>query len=257
MDRFLKDHFAAILAKDAAAALAGYAPGAVGILHLDGTSRVLSGAALARALCDLVSPGVLGGKRRLRVLEERTGGNYGVLALSSEGFTPFLCYTCIVKNEKIAYMTLYAHRPAFQLLLAEEDRRVPRGKAAKRLFYKHAAAMMSVNADVIVRDYAPDAVVITNLAGETCTGRPEIRAFCASLMKSVGKIVKGFRFHGFHALRWSTRDAAQGLLLFVGEAGSLGTIMTETYWVQDGKIKFEASVCSGEMLELVKRAVGE
>ena len=31
--------------------------------------------------------------------------------------------------------------------------------------------------------------------------------------------------------------------------------MTETYWVENGKIQFETSVCGGEVLELIRTSL--
>ena len=126
------------------------------------------------------------------------------------------------------------------------------GNQARRVFYKHALAMMSVSADVIVKDYDENALVVTNLAGSACEGKAQIHAFCDHLMHSYGKILKSLRLHGLSAIHWKTTPAGGHLALFALDARCLGMVMTETYWVEDGKIRFESSICRGGMQETIQ-----
>ena len=60
------------------------------------------------------------------------------------------------------------------------------------------------------------------------------------------------RLHGLSAIHWKTTPAGGHLALFALDARCLGMVMTETYWVEDGKIRFESSICRGGMQETIQ-----
>lgn len=254
MDYLIDNHFNKLLCGDIKGAFSDYSKKIICIAHVNGKSETLTGKAAAHLLWNMAKVLSLGSKQDVQVLMNRSTQAHGVLTLKNESFSPFLSYTCIVKNGKIAYMTMYVYKPAYNIL-PHPLTPMPKGKLAKKLFHKHVLAMLSVNADVIVKDYAPNAVVITNMAEDTCNGRQQIHSFCGRLMKSSLRIIKKLRIHGFPKIKWQTKSAADGLLLFVCEAEAFGSIMTETYWVENGKIQFETSVCSGEVLELIRTSL--
>lgn len=252
MGRLIGSHFERILHGKIEETASDYSEELVCIIHTNGKSLTLAGRLAADLLQAMWKEIPFGGTDGVRILVNRHSSDYGVLTVDSGAFSPFISYTCIVKHGKIAYATLYL----FELkkdIFPEKAAQMPKGKAVKRLFHKHVRAMFSRNADVIVKDYAQDAVVITNMAKDVCRGKPEIHRFCSQLMESSWEIVKQMKFHGFPKLRWKTKSAVNGLMLFVCEADAIGSVMTETYWVEDDKIKFEASVCGGDMLEIVDK----
>lgn len=182
------------------------------------------------------------------VLVNRTTENYGVLTVQS-AFAPFLSYACIVQGEKITGATLYIYQPSERIVHAGTP--MPKSKPASKMFYKHVRAMFSVSAKVITKDYAESGVVITNMTGDVCEGKGQIYAFCDHLMKNCWTLIRKMNFHGISSVRWKLRSAGEGLLLFTIEAPKMGMVMTESYWIEDGKIQFECSIAHGAMLDLV------
>ena len=45
---------------------------------------------------------------------------------------------------------------------------------------------------------------------------------------------------------------SDGVLLLVCEAKAMRMVMTETYYVKDGKIQFESSIFGGRMLNAIR-----
>lgn len=247
MNTFLYNHFESFLTSQTKRAFSDFSQDLVCIVNINNQAKRLHYSAARNLLSELFSNIDAG---TVKVLVKECSDEFGVLTLSIPRLSSFLSYTCIVENGKISRITLYVPALKRNYRLSPDSFK-SHNQMAKRKFYKHALAMMSANADVIVRDYADDAVVITNLADHVCSGKPAIHAFCSGLMKSCFKIIKGLRFHGFSKIKWQTMEA-DGLLLFVCEAKCFHTLMTETYWVPNGKIKFEASVCKGDMLRIIR-----
>lgn len=186
----------------------------------------------------------------LQVSVKQSTEDYGVLTVKSK-FAPFLSYTCIVKNGRIAYMTLYIYQPAKNILPSNLPP-MPKCKAASKMFGKHLRAMFSMKASVITKDYGKNAVVITNMSKDTCNGIDEIYKFCDDLMKNSRALIKKMSFKGITSVRWKSRSAGEGLFLFTIEAPKMGMVMTETYWVENGKIQFENSIADGKMIDLLQ-----
>lgn len=186
----------------------------------------------------------------LEILVEENKKGYGVLTFSAEGVSDFVSYVCVAQDEEIKYITLLVHELQFEIALPETHKQ--KKTEARKMFYKHCAAMMSASANVITKDYDDKAVVITNMSKDICDGKEEIYSFCDTLMKSVFKILKSFRFYGFSKIKWRTTGIKDGLLLFVVDAKCFDMIMTESYWVKDGKIQFETSICKGGMLDCIR-----
>lgn len=251
MSNRIENHFQKILNGDGREVLSDFSKKTVCIAHVNGKSETLLGKSAAHLLWNLEKVLFPNETSEVEVLLKRVAGDYGVLTLKSECFSDFISYSCIEKNGKIAYMTLYVHEPSCNIL-PKPCALLAEGKQAKKLFYRHVRAMFSVSADVIAKDYSENGIVMTNMAKDTCNGKAEIHAFCDELMKSSWKIIKKLRIHGFPSVKWKTKSAADGLMLFVCEVKAFGSFMTETYWVEDGKIQFESAVCGGEMPKLVQ-----
>ena len=250
MGQIIQDHFRKILNNDEKGIAADFGSGLVSILSIGNAARTMPRQPTIRFLQWMVEEIPFGDPSDATVLVNRSTPDYGVLAVSSKSHAPFLVYTCIVKDGKIAYVTLYISEPKAQFspILHSE---MGKGKEAKKVFHKHVRAMFSMSADVITKDYREDAVVITNMAKDICDGKKEIHSFCASLMKSSWGIMKKIRLHGFPAIKWKTKAIPDGVLLLVCEAKALGMVMTETYYVKGGKIQFESSIGNGEIMDMI------
>lgn len=188
------------------------------------------------------------------VLVNRTTDTNGVLTVRSS-FAPFLSYACIAKNGKITGATLYLYNPARSINLDAVP--MPECKEANKMFWKHVRAMFSISAKVITKDYDENGVVITNMAKDVCNGKPQIYNFCDHLMKNCLTLLKKMDFHGISSVRWKICSAGDGLLLFTIEAPKMGMVMTESYYVKNGKIQFECSIADGAMLDLVHDLLDE
>lgn len=250
MEHILQAHFRKILFRDEKGIALDFGPDLVSILHIGHSSRTMPRRPTLRFLQWLVREIPFDDPNDTAVLVNRSTPDYGVLAVSSRSFAPFISYTCIIKNGRIAYVTLYVSEPKARVFPALH-KALGAGKEAEKVFHKHVRAMFSMSADVITKDYSEDAVVITNMAKDICDGKREIHAFCASLMRSSWGILKKIRLHGLPAIRWKTKAIPGGVLLFVCEAKALGMVMTETYFVKDGKIQFEDSIGNGEIVEMI------
>ena len=247
MENLITKHFEQILRGFPADAVFDYSKELICIAHVNGHSETLNYVSTVKLMKNLAQVVHADDSDDVEVLVNRSTLDYGVLALRSKAFAPFISYTCMVKNGQIRYVTLYISEPA-QDIFPSPATQFPDAPAAKKMFYKHVRAMFSMSADVIVKDYGENAVVITNMAKDTCSGKAAIHLFCSQLMKVSKSIIKSLKPHGFPTFKWRVKTAAGGLLLFVMESKAFGTVMTETYWVEDGKIQFESSICSGEMM---------
>ena len=248
MDQTIQRHFAAFRRMDLPAVLGGYAPGLTAVVQAGAAGRTLGRQGLGRLLALLFRQAAA---RSLQVLCQDGRGDWGVLALSAPDETLFINYVCRVQGGAVTHLTLYVCDPSGQTRLPVRNI-AAKGNQARRVFYKHALAMMSASADVIVKDYDENALVVTNLAGSACEGKAQVHAFCDHLMHSYGKILKSLRLHGLSAIHWKTTPAGGHLALFALDARCLGMVMTETYWVEDGKIRFESSICRGGMQETIQ-----
>ncbi|MDO4272159.1 MAG: hypothetical protein Q4D16_00695 [Eubacteriales bacterium] len=248
MDNILQEHFQKILSKDTKGILSDFSENLVSIIHVDGTSKTMTYYPSVQLLQSIIKDITSGSLDEKNILVNRCTPDCGVLTLRSRSFAPFLSYTCIVKDGKISYFTLYVFSPKKKITPAAYSE-MKKGRQVKHVFHKHFLAMFSMNADVITKDYRDDAVVITNMAKTVCSGKEEIHTFCSHLMKSSWKIMKKIKIHGFPMIKWNTKSIPDGIMLLVCEAKALGTVMTETYYVKDGKIQFESSICGGRMLK--------
>lgn len=247
-NHFIREHFHKILNKDTDGILTDFDTNLVSIVHAEGTSATMSASAAILLIKRLVREIPFGRKDDVHILVNRCTPDYGVLSIHSSSFAPFLSYTCIVKNGKIAYYTLYIYNPKRELL-PFTDTSMKTDRQAKKIFRKHFLAMFTMNPDVITKDYEDSAVVITNMAKTICNGKKEIHSFCSSLMKSSGAIIRHISIRGFPRIMWKTTSVPDGILFLVCEAKAMGTVMTETYYIKDGKIQFESSICGGRMLK--------
>lgn len=177
----IEKHFEKLLQGSLSAA-EDYADSLVCIARTGGNPETLDLAGAKALLTGLLQAGAFYGAQ---ILVNRNTENYGVLTVQS-GFAPFLSYACVIRNEKIAGMTLYAYRPAEDI--TPPGTPVPRCKDAEKMFNKHFRAMFSMKASVITKDYAKDGVVITNMARGVCDGKPQIYDFCDHLMKNSRKL---------------------------------------------------------------------
>lgn len=251
MSNLLEEHFTALMEGREHDALAAYSKKLVAIAHVNGKAETLlydSATDLMQNLCRAARLGQP--DANLSVLVRKNTADYGVLALCCKPFSDFISYACIVKKGKIVRMTLYVHAPSKNILLLPATP-MKKGVRASRMFRKHVLAMFSLSANVITKDYAENGVVITNFTDSICDGKPQIYAFCDTLMKSAWSIIKGLRPHRPLSMKWHTKSAAGGLYLFVLEAKAFGTVMTETYWVEGDAIAFECSIADGEMMHLI------
>ena len=246
MNSLLERHFEKILRGDASAT-EDYSKNLICIARVGGKPETLDSSGTKTLLIRLQKAISF---PDAHMLVKRTTEEYGVLAVQSP-FAPFLSYTCIVKHRKIAYTTLYLYRPLRNLM--PHITRMPKSKNASKIFGKHFRAMFSMKAKVIVKDYAENGVVMTNMAKATCDGKEQIYDFCNHLMHKSWALMKKLNFHGITSVRWSTKSAGDGLLLFTCEAPAMKMIMTETYWVEGGKIQFECSIAHGPMLNLIHK----
>lgn len=256
MNNYIENHFEKLLTGEIKSAFADYSRTITCIADVNGKSQTLTGKHAAHLIWNLGKVLGLGTEHAPETLVRRSTEEYGVLTLKSSIFAPFISYTCIVKNGEIAYFTLYVSNPSCNIL-PKQTASLPEGKEAKKLFYKHVRAMFSMSANVITKDYAEYAVVITNMSKDICDGKSEIYLFCDNLMKSCWKIIRKLRPHSFSPIKWKTKSIDDGLMLFVCEAKAFNTVMTETYWTENGKIQFESSICSGDMPKLVQKIVGQ
>lgn len=244
MSSLVKSHLEKILRGDMTAA-EDYGNNLICIARAGGNPETLDGAGarllLTRLLKEVSFPDA-------RILVNRTSDSYGVLTVQSR-FAPFLSYACVTKGGKIAGTTLFIYKPARNIL--PEGVPMPKCQSAGKLFWKHVRAMFSIKASVITKDYAENGVVITNMAKDVCDGKPQIYAFCDHLMKNCWALIRKMDFHGITSVRLKMRSAGDGLLLFTLEAPGMNMVMTETYWVEHGKIQFECSIAHGAMLQLV------
>ncbi|MCR1838980.1 hypothetical protein [Murimonas intestini] len=247
-NHIIKEHFNKILHKDANGILSDFDKNLVSIVYADGKAKTMSCHAAIQFLQQLVREIPFDCANDVRVYVNRCTSDYGVLSVRSKSFSPFLSYTCIVKNGKISYVTLYIFEPK-RRVLPITGTKMEKGREVKRIFHRHLRAMFTMNANVITRDYEDSAVVITNMSKNTCNGKNEIHTFCSRLMKSSWSIIKHIRIHGFPKIKWKTKSVPDGVMLLVCEARAMGTVMTETYYVKNGKIQFESSICGGRMLK--------
>lgn len=246
MNTLIEKHFEKLLQGSPSAA-GDYSGSLVCIARTGGDPEALNLAGAKTLLTGLFQEGAF---QDAQILVNRTTENYGVLTVQS-GFAPFLSYACIIRNGKIAGMTLYAYRPVKNIMPPGAP--IPKCKDTRKMFNKHFRAMFSMKARVITKDYAEDGVVITNMARDICDGKPQIYDFCDHLMKNTWRLLRKMNFHGITSVRWKIRSAEKGLLLFTMEAPAMNMVMTETYWVENGKIRFECSIACGDMLDLVHK----
>lgn len=244
MSNLIKSHFEKILQADPTA-LADYSDSITCIVRVGSQPQTLNHVGIKALMTQVLSRVPF---QKADVLVNRTTAASGVLTVKSS-FAPFLSYACVAKNGKITGVTLYIYQPAENLKL--ETVSIPKSKEASKIFGKHFRAMFSLSANVITKDYAENGVVITNMTKDVCDGKPQIYAFCDHLMKSCWMLLRKMDFHGIFSARWKVLSAGDGLLLFTIEAPKMGMVMTETYFVQNGKIQFECSIADGAILELV------
>lgn len=249
MSNVIERHFEKILNADVSA-VNDYAQSIVSIVRAGGKPETLNIDGIKALMREVLTVVPFG---EVEVLVNRTTEASGVLTVKSS-FAPFLSYACVARDGKITGATLYIYQPADKLKLNTFS--MPKSKEASKMFWKHVRAMFSISADVITRDYAEDGVVITNMAKDVCDGKPKIYAFCDHLMKNCWTLIKKMNFHGISSVRWKVRSAGDGLLLFTIEAPKMGIVMTETYYVTNGKIQFECSIAHGAMLKLVHELLG-
>lgn len=254
MDYIIQEHFNKILRKDENGILSDFDKDLVSIIHADGISKTVTYHSSVQFLQRLIREIPFDRANDVHVLVNRCTPDYGVLSIHSKSFASFLTYTCIVKNGKISYVTLYIFEPK-RKVLPVIDSKMEKGTQVKKVFHKHVRAMFTMSPDVITKDYTDSAVVITNMAKNICNGKREIHTFCGVLMKSSWNIIKYIRIHGFPIIKWKTKSISGGVMLFVCEAKAMGTVMIETYFVKNGKIQFESSICGGRILKSIRSAV--
>lgn len=244
MSNVIEKHFEKILNADVSA-LEDYEQSIVSIVRAGGNPETLNIDGIKTLMKEVLTVVPFG---EAEVLVNRTTEANGVLTIKSS-FAPFLSYACVAWDGKITGATLYIYQPAENLKLNIVS--MPKSKEANKMFWKHVRAMFSISADVITKDYTENGVVITNMAKDVCDGKPQIYDFCDHLMKNCWTLIKKMSFHGISSVRWKVRSAGDGLLLFTIEAPKMGMVMTETYYVKNGKIQFECSIADGAMLDLV------
>lgn len=248
MSNLIEKHFEKLL-RGSLSAVEDYSGSFVCIARSGGNPQALNLTGAKTLLTGLLQAGAF---QNAQILVNRNSENYGVLTVQS-GFSPFLSYACMIKNGKIAGVTLYAYRPVKNVIPSGAP--IPGCKAARKMFNRHFLAMFSMKAGVITKDYARDGVVITNMAEDVCDGRQQIYDFCQHLMKNSWKLLRKMNFRGITSARWKICSAPKGLLLFTLEAPAMNMVMTETYWVKNGKIQFECSIACGDMLDLVRKTL--
>lgn len=255
MNHIIQEHFKKILSQKTDEMVSDFSRDLVSIVHIDGKSKTLAYYPTLRLL-QRVTEEIFFSEPESKVLVNRCTPDYGVLSIHSKSFAPFVNYTCIAKEGKISYVTLYIFSPKHKLL-SIEDTEMEKGKEVKKVFHKHFLAMFTMNPDVITKDYEDSAVVITNMTKNICNGKGEIYAFCHNLMKSSGRIMKHIRIGGFPVVKWKTKSLPDGILLLVCELKALRMVMTETYYVKNGKIQFESSICGGRLLKTIRENLNE
>lgn len=244
MNYIIKDHFNKILQADVNA-VKDYSKNLISIVRVGKDPETLNSDGMKLLMTQVMSNVPFD---NAKILVNRATETNGVLTIKSS-FAAFLSYTCIVENEKIIATTLYIYQPIKTLDFNTVF--IPKSKEANRMFRKHVRAMFSISANVITKDYAENGVVITNMAKDICNGKHQIYEFCDSLMTNCWRIIKKMSFRGISSIRWKVHSAGDGLLLFTIEAPKMGMIMTETYYIQNGKIQFECSIADGAMIDLV------
>lgn len=253
MNAEMNQHLEALADLQSEAFLAGLSPSLTGLASYRGKMMKLDyTAAIQLFQCLFASEACYQARSQRVVSVKESTEEFGVIALSLPTITPFCSYVCRQEAGKITAFTLVLSDLQIRLPLFAGGQIIPDSPSAKKKFYHHALMMGSLNARIIARDYAADAVVVTNMAESVCHGQAEIIQFCTRLMKQVGSILKRFKLHGAPGIRWKIGTAEAGMLLFVGEACGLNTVMTETYWISQDKIQFESSIVDGEMLQIVK-----
>lgn len=98
----------------------------------------------------------------------------------------------------------------------------------------HIEAALAKNVDMIMSDYAEDAILITNLTEQPLIGFEAIKEFCKGIMQ-------GEPDPNAAPPKFIAKEANNelGFLVFKGENNSVGA---ETYVVKNGKIVFESAV---------------
>lgn len=99
----------------------------------------------------------------------------------------------------------------------------------------HSKAMRTNNVDIILKDYAENAVVLTNLAEQPVVGKEAIRKMIEKAVRE--RVEKPSKSHSTILLQ--QEEGNYGLHIFEHkEENSLGV---ETFVVQEDKIIFESS----------------
>lgn len=100
---------------------------------------------------------------------------------------------------------------------------------------RHGAAMSSKDPEYIVKDYAENAVVITNLVEKPAVGRAEIREAIAQCLQYDVLVNED-------VVTRDVRDTVEGnRVLHVFEKPEAGAFGVETYIVENDKIVFETA----------------
>lgn len=111
MNTLIEKHFEKLLQGSPSAA-GDYSGSLVCIARTGGNPGALNLAGAKTLLTGLLQAGAF---QDAQILVNRTTKNYGVLTVQS-GFAPFLSYACIIRNGKIAGITLYAYRPVKNIM---------------------------------------------------------------------------------------------------------------------------------------------
>ena len=178
----------------------------------------------------------------LKIMYRKGTDNYVSLLVAMEPYTTFASFTYMVENDKAIYVTGYAKTPDGMPTLEVADEKLPFSAETMAAIEAHLSHVREGNTAAMAADYAPDAVILTNLAENPLTGSDGVQSYCKALLEYAKEEVSAL----------TAADTDFQLKNAVGEIGCLalkqkasGKACINTFRIQNGKIVFEAAMFEG------------
>lgn len=234
---------------DLTGALSDYSSALSAITMLDGVKRTLSHRSLVTALNKVISfVGIFGMNMattmdKLNIFYRKGTDDYVSLLLSMPPYGSFTAFTYIVEDGKAVYVVSYAKTPDGMPTLDLADEKLPPNPETMAVIQAHMAHVKDGDLAAMAADYAPGAVILTNLSTAPLIGESGIERYCAVLKDHAQAQITALTGDD---TEFQIRDT-------VGEVGCLalkmrisGTACINTFRIQNGKIVFESAMFEGE-----------
>lgn len=169
-------------------------------------------------------------------------GEYVVFLAEMKPYSDFACFNYIVHNDKAVYVTGFAKAPFFMPSIGIPAHPFAPGTATMKVMDAHLSHLRERNAELLLSDYADDAIVITNLSKKPFVGKEEIKAYCRL---AAGKASVNFGAIAGPDTKYILKDS-------VDELGCIGFQQKKTKQygvftqrVRNGKIIYESAIFRG------------